>query len=290
MRISVTPNKVEITEKGIINQGEHKITICEFDFTKAYDGLVKKAVFTDLSTNDAYEVPILDDFCEIPAEVLKNKGSCSLGVYAFDVDSETEALIERFSPTPARFIVELGSYTSEVKNPSDLTASQAERYEKAINDKISEATETIDAIKQARANGEFKGDEGKQGEQGKQGDPGKDGTDGKDGKDGMDGKSAYEVAVANGYVGTETEWLAYLKGKDGKDGVNGVDGKDGQNGQDGANGTDGQNGADGQDGVSPTVTLEQLDDKTAKLTITDAAGTHTATFGGTFDDSEEEEY
>ncbi len=287
MRISVTPNKVEITEKGIINQREHKITLCEFDFTKAYDGLVKKAVFTDLTTNDAYEVPILDDFCEIPAEVLKNKGSCMLGVYAYDVDAETEALIERFSPTPARFIVELGSYTDKVKNPSDLTASQAEKYEKAINDKLSEANETIETIKQARANCEFKGDEGKQGEKGKQGDPGKDGADG---KDGTDGKSAYEVAVANGYSGTEAEWLEYLRGKDGADGVDGKDGVNGTDGTDGKNGENGQDGADGKDGVSPTITLEQLDDKTAKLTITDANGTKTATFGGTFDDSEEEEY
>ena len=33
------------------------------------------------------------------------------------------------------------------------------------------------------------------------------------GKDGDDGKSAYEVAVDNGFVGTEAEWLASLKGE-----------------------------------------------------------------------------
>ncbi|MBP0987244.1 MAG: hypothetical protein J6S92_03090, partial [Oscillospiraceae bacterium] len=32
---------------------------------------------------------------------------------------------------------------------------------------------------------------------------------------GLDGKSAYEIAVAHGYVGTEGEWLASLHGKDG---------------------------------------------------------------------------
>ena len=53
------------------------------------------------------------------------------------------------------------------------------------------------------------------------------------------GKSAFEIAVENGFVGTESEWLASLKGekgtdgKDGKDGTNGADGKDGQNGTDG---------------------------------------------------------
>lgn len=64
---------------------------------------------------------------------------------------------------------------------------------------------------------------------------------------GKDGKSAYEIAVENGFVGTETEWLESLKGLDGKDGVNGKDGADGLPGKDGI---DGRNGADGQDGVN----------------------------------------
>ena len=33
------------------------------------------------------------------------------------------------------------------------------------------------------------------------------------------GKSAYEIAVDNGFVGTETEWLESLKGVDGTDGT-----------------------------------------------------------------------
>lgn len=41
---------------------------------------------------------------------------------------------------------------------------------------------------------------------------GKDGTNGIDGKDGRDGDSAYKIAVKNGFVGTEKEWLASLKG------------------------------------------------------------------------------
>lgn len=48
---------------------------------------------------------------------------------------------------------------------------------------------------------------------------------------GADGKSAYQVAVDNGFVGTEAEWLASLVGADGADGTNGVDGADGIDGQ-----------------------------------------------------------
>lgn len=50
---------------------------------------------------------------------------------------------------------------------------------------------------------------------------GKDGIDGKDGTngiDGKDGKSAYEVAITNGFTGTEQEWLLSLKGDKGDKG------------------------------------------------------------------------
>ena len=77
---------------------------------------------------------------------------------------------------------------------------------------------------------------------------GKPGKDGKDGKNGADGKSAYEVALQNGFEGTEPEWLESLKGQDGKDGRNGVDGKDGKDGVDGENGMPGIPGIDGKDG------------------------------------------
>ena len=46
------------------------------------------------------------------------------------------------------------------------------------------------------------------------------------------GKSAYEIAVENGFVGTEIEWLNSLNGNDGNDGQDGTDGQDGQDGKD----------------------------------------------------------
>ena len=63
------------------------------------------------------------------------------------------------------------------------------------------------------------------------------GADGQNGQDGADGKSAFEIAVAGGYSGTEAEWIESLKGADGK---NGIDGQNGQDGKDGADGVDGK--------------------------------------------------
>ena len=72
------------------------------------------------------------------------------------------------------------------------------------------------------------------------------GERGATGATGARGESAYELAVDNGYRGTEAQWLASLVGAPGKDGA---DGKDGANGKDGAAGKDGTDGVDGKDGI-----------------------------------------
>lgn len=79
------------------------------------------------------------------------------------------------------------------------------------------------------------GPEGPEGPPGQDGAPGVDGKDGAPGADGADGASAYEVAVANGFVGSEAEWLASLvgpKGDPGEKGDKGDPGEQGPPGQD----------------------------------------------------------
>ena len=68
------------------------------------------------------------------------------------------------------------------------------------------------------------GAQGPQGIQGPQGETGATGAQGVQGVQGPDGDSAYDVAVTNGFVGTEAAWLASLEGADG---ANGTDGNDG---------------------------------------------------------------
>ena len=97
--------------------------------------------------------------------------------------------------------------------------------------------------------------------------------------DGADGASAYEIAVENGYTGTEAEWLSSLKGEKGDAGEQGIQGIQGEKGDTGAAGKDGINGKDGKngaDGYSPTATVTETD-AGATITITDKNGTTTAT-------------
>tara|TARA_R110000772_G_scaffold16632_2_gene47084 strand:- start:107 stop:667 length:561 start_codon:yes stop_codon:yes gene_type:complete len=64
------------------------------------------------------------------------------------------------------------------------------------------------------------------------------GEAGADGSVGTDGDSAYDIAVTGGFVGTETQWLATLKGDAGIDGVDGEQGLQGVPGTPGSDATD----------------------------------------------------
>lgn len=142
-----------------------------------------------------------------------------------------------------------------------------------------------------------KGDKGDTGDKGADGLPGERGADGADGakgdkgdtgERGQDGKSAYEIAVANGYDGNESQWLASLKGRDGspgRDGRNGLSAYELADGEllfgtvgkwleslKGAKGDTGPKGADGRDGVGIPQKLT-LSGNT--LTLSDGGGSVT---------------
>ena len=75
------------------------------------------------------------------------------------------------------------------------------------------------------------------------------------GGNGAPGKSAYEIAVDNGFEGTEEAWLASLKGPKGDRGATGATGPAGETGPQGSKGDKGDKGdagARGADGVSVT--------------------------------------
>lgn len=133
-----------------------------------------------------------------------------------------------------------------------------------------------------------RGADGLPGAKGDTGDKGEDGLPGAKGERGQDGKSAYEIAVANGYDGNESQWLASLKGRDGspgRDGRNGLSAYELADGEllfgtvgkwleslKGAKGDTGPKGADGRDGVGIPQKLT-LSGNT--LTLSDGGGSVT---------------
>lgn len=140
----------------------------------------------------------------------------------------------------------------------------------------------------------FKGERGADGLPGTKGDTGATGATGADGfpgakgergQDGENGKSAYEIAVVNGYVGNEEQWLASLKGRDGspgRDGRNGLSAYELADGElmygtvekwlNSLKGAKGDTGQKGLDGKSATVTIGAVTTgETASVTNTGTA-------------------
>lgn len=204
----------------------------QFDFDSEWNGVVKTARF--VRGKKFQEVVIVNDECEIPIEVLK-QGFLEIGVFSAEMTT-----------TPCRILVkgsikELGGMTAEptpdvysqiismIEN-IEISGVTDEQIEKAVTKYLSE--HPIEALTEADVQRivaeyvaahkeEFKG------EKGDKGDTGASGRDGLDGSDGADGKSAYDIAVDNGFVGTESEWIESLKGADGKNGNDGANGSDG---------------------------------------------------------------
>lgn len=76
-------------------------------------------------------------------------------------------------------------------------------------------------------------------------------TPGPKGEKGDPGDSAYQIAIDNGFEGTEAEWLASLKGPKGDKGDKGDPGPKGDKGETGQAGAQGPQGAKGADGKTP---------------------------------------
>jgi hypothetical protein len=94
---------------------------------------------------------------------------------------------------------------------------------------------------------------GPQGDTGDTGPQGPIGLTGPAGADGADGDSAYQVAVAEGFVGTEVEWLASLVGPEGPEGPQGIQGLKGDTGDTGPQGIQGIQGDPGPQGIQGEV-------------------------------------
>ena len=80
---------------------------------------------------------------------------------------------------------------------------------------------------------------GQDGTNGTNGTNGNNGAAGAAGATGADGKTAYDVAITNGFVGTQSEFITSLKGASGNNGAAGADGSNGTNGVKGDTGATG---------------------------------------------------
>ena len=208
MKVIVNPHRIQLIQDENVNEKEINVSKCEFEFAEEITSdFVKEAYFT--LENETYKKVITNNECSIPQEVLVKPATIELGVVAYLVESEQE--IVRYNPSPVYFKTDLGSL-KEAQNSEDITPSEMEQYEQALNDGLNELDSALDDLQDKVDSGYFKGDKGDPGEQGPQGIQGERGLQGEQGIQGVPGE----------------------KGAKGDKGDPGEKGQDGTNGRDGA--------------------------------------------------------
>ena len=290
MKFFVQKQRIELLERDTIAADQIAFVPLHFVFDGAWEGLHKVVQITQCC--ETYNLILGTDgkSCLLPSEC--KAGTIKLSVFGY-APSDTKAL--RATTIPVSLHIKPSGFVSDNVTPipptPDLYAQLLQELEKKAaglqngkdgkdgKDGISPAvtvteTETGATISVTDATGTTTAEL-------------HNGEKGDTGSRGADGKSAYEVALQNGFTGTEADWLTSLKGQKGDTGAKGERGEKGEAGEtgekgekgdtgtpgkDGVNGTDGKDGADG---FSPTVTVTETSTG-ATITATDKNGTTTA--------------
>ena len=238
LEFKVTGQHIEVEEHYKVVADSKNYLKAHFIFSNEWQG-IKTAIFKKGLT--VLNVILDNDECFVPWEVIK-PGKFGVSVFCGDLITADISWVnvsasgyedggEPQDPTPdvyTQIIEKIESIEAGTVDPNEI-ARAVENYfiEHPVETLTEEDVQRIVSEYVAAHKEELKG------EKGDKGDPGTPGSDGLDGADGVDGKSAYDIAVAHGFVGTEAEWLESLKGEPGKDGAPGAPGKDGAPGADG---------------------------------------------------------
>ncbi len=242
IKFLVKGQNIETLEHEMIAANQIAFVKIHFVFDNSWKPLHKVVQFTQDEFTYNRVLGFDETSCLLPAELAA--GAVKMSLFGYDAESSetvrATTVVKTLHIRPSGFDGESSNvpptpdlYQQLLQKISEKGADGKSAFEIAVeNGFVGTEAEWLESLK------------GKDGTDGQPGKDGIDGTNGQDGKDGIDGKSAYEIAIANGYFGTEAEWLESLRGSDGKDGI------DGQPGKDGIDGTNGQDGKDGIDGKS----------------------------------------
>ena len=292
MKFLVKQQKIEALEREVIASDQIAFVSVKFVFDGAWKTLHKVVQFTQCEETYNLVLGIDGTTCLLPAEL--HPGAVKMSLFGYDAESDTTVRATTVPVTlhirPSGFVADGDTsipptpdlYTQLLKKLDEKAAGlqngkdgfspkvKAEQMESGVVITIVDAEGETSATLHNGANGEK----------------------------GTDGKSAYQIAVEQGYQGSESDWLSSLKGDKGEKGNTGAKGNPGQDGADGKSayaiavehgyedseekwllslkGEKGDTGADGKDGFSPIANVVK-DGSVITITITDKNGTTTVT-------------
>ena len=307
MKFLVKQQKIEVLEREVIASDQIAFVLVKFVFDGAWKTLHKVVQFTQCEETYNVVLGIDGTTCLLPAEL--HPGAVKMSLFGYDAESDTTLRATTVPVTlhirPSGFVADgdtpipptLDLYTQLLKKLDEKAAGlqngkdgfspkvKAEQMESGVVITIVDADGETSAMLHNGANGEK----------------------------GTDGKSAYQIAVEQGYQGSESDWLSSLKGDKGNTGAKGNPGQDGADGKSayaiavehgyedseekwllslkgekgdpgdrglqgvpGEKGEKGDAGVAGKDGFSPIANVVK-DGSVITITITDKNGTTTVT-------------
>lgn len=213
----VKQQKIEVLEREVI--ADHQIAFVNLKFV--FDGDWKKfhKVVQFSQCDKTYSIVLGFDgtTCHLPAKL--HVGAVKMSVFGYDAESDTTI---RATTVPITLNIRESGFVGDDDTPIPPTP---DLYTQLLQ-KISEiqvgadGNDGLSAYELAKENGfagtvsewleSLKGADGLPGKDGIDGENGHDGRDGADGEPGTNGQSAYEIALAHGFIGTEQEWLDSL--------------------------------------------------------------------------------
>ena len=310
MKFLVKQQKIEALEREVIASDQIAFVSVKFVFDGTWKTLHKVVQFTQCEETYNLVLGIDGTTCLLPSEL--HPGAVKMSLFGYDAESDTTLRATTVPVTlhirPSGFVADgdtpipptLDLYTQLLKK-LDEKADGLQNGKDGFSPKVkAEQMEFGVVITIVDADGETSATL----------------HHGANGEKGTDGKSAYQIAVEQGYQGSESDWLSSLKGDKGNTGAKGNPGQDGADGKSayaiavehgyedsedewllslkgekgdtgergekgdtglqGERGEKGDAGVAGKDGFSPIANVVK-DGSVITITITDKNGTTTVT-------------
>ena len=224
MKFLVKQQKIEALEREVIASDQIAFVSVKFVFDGAWKTLHKVVQFTQCE--ETYNVVLGTEgtTCLLPSEL--HPGAVKMSLFGYDAESDTTL---RATTVPVTLHIRPSGFVADGDTPIPPTSDLYTQLLKKLDEKAAglqngkdgfspkvraEQMESGVVITIVDADGETSAAL-------------------HNGANGTDGKSAYQIAVEQGYQGSESDWLSSLKGDKGDKGNTGAKGNPGQ---DGANG------------------------------------------------------
>ena len=227
MKFLVKQQKIEALEREVIASDQIAFVSVKFMFDGAWKTLHKVVQFTQCEETYNLVLGTEGTTCLLPAEL--HPGAVKMSLFGYDAESDTTL---RATTVPVTLHIRPSGFVADGDTPIPPTPDLYTQLLKKLDEKAAGLQNGKDGFSP-----KVKAEQMKSGVVitivDADGETSATLHNGANGEKGTDGKSAYQIAVEQGYQGSESDWLSSLKGDKGEKGNTGAKGNPGQDGAEG---------------------------------------------------------